>query len=87
MLEIENPLAVRREVSFCESVSNGHKTVEDVKAVRAIDPDEIKKCWENVKWIHSGSRPATLEPQCNVKEVVHIVVDKKNSSRKGARLR
>jgi xanthine dehydrogenase accessory factor len=47
MLEIENPLAVRREVSFCEAVYDGHKTVEDVKAVRAVDPDEIKKCWEN----------------------------------------
>lgn len=47
MLEIENPLAVRRKVSFCEAVYDGHKTVEDVKAVRAVDPDEIKKCWEN----------------------------------------
>jgi xanthine dehydrogenase accessory factor len=47
MLEIANPLAVRREVSFCEAVHDGQKDVEGVNAVLAANPDEIQRCWEN----------------------------------------
>jgi xanthine dehydrogenase accessory factor len=46
MLEISNPLAVRREVSFCEAVYDGQKVVEHVKAVRIGNPDETKTCWQ-----------------------------------------
>jgi xanthine dehydrogenase accessory factor len=46
MLEIDYPLAVRREVSFCEAVHEGEKEVEKVRAVRVQNPDEIKPCWE-----------------------------------------
>ena len=46
MLETDYPLAVRREVSFCEAVHEGEKEVEKVRAVRVQKPDEIKPCWE-----------------------------------------
>ena len=46
MLEIANPLAVRREVSFCEAVYEGQKEVEKVNAALARNPDEIKSRWE-----------------------------------------
>jgi xanthine dehydrogenase accessory factor len=46
MLETDYPLAVRREVSFCEAVHEGEKEVEKVRAVRVQDPDEIKTCWQ-----------------------------------------
>ena len=46
MLETDYPLAVRREVSFCEAVHEGEKEVEKVRAVRVQNPDEIKPCWE-----------------------------------------
>ena len=46
MLETDYPLAVRREVSFCEAVHEGQKEVEKVRAVRVQNPDEIKTCWE-----------------------------------------
>ena len=46
MLETDHPLAVRREVSFCEAVHEGEKEVEQVRAVRVQQPDEIKRCWE-----------------------------------------
>ena len=49
MFEIDNPLAVRREVSFCEAVHDGHKEVEGVKAVLAKSTDDIHDCWENDK--------------------------------------
>lgn len=45
MLETDQPLAVRREVSFCEAVHDGRKQVEDVTALLVTDPAEIKKCW------------------------------------------
>jgi xanthine dehydrogenase accessory factor len=47
MLEIEMPLAVRREVSFCEALHEGQKVIEGVTAVFAENPDEIKRCWQN----------------------------------------
>ena len=49
MLEIEKPLAVRREVSYCEAVHDGRKTVEGVEAVRVAGPDEIKQAWGSGK--------------------------------------
>jgi xanthine dehydrogenase accessory factor len=47
MMETASPLAVRREVSFCDAVRDGKKSVEEVNAVLIKRPDEIKKCWEN----------------------------------------
>ena len=46
MMETDYPLAVRREVSFCEAVHEGEKEVEKVKAVRVQKTDEIKPCWQ-----------------------------------------
>ncbi len=46
MLETDSPLAVRREVSFCEAVHQGQKEVEKVRAARVQYPDEIEPCWE-----------------------------------------
>ncbi|UCD82059.1 MAG: EF2563 family selenium-dependent molybdenum hydroxylase system protein [Desulfobacterales bacterium] len=46
MLEIDHPLAVRREVSFCEAVHDGQKQVEEVTALLVTNPAEVKKCWE-----------------------------------------
>ena len=46
MLETDYPLAVRREVSFCEAVHEGEKEVEQVRALRVQQPDEIKLCWQ-----------------------------------------
>jgi len=49
MLETDYPLAVRRAVSFCEAVYEGEKEVEQVRAGRVQNPDEIKPCWEKNK--------------------------------------
>ncbi len=46
MLETDYPLAVRREVSFCEAVHEGEKEVEQVRALRVQQPDEIEPCWQ-----------------------------------------
>jgi xanthine dehydrogenase accessory factor len=45
MLEIPHPLAVRREVSFCEAIYEGEKEVEGVRAKLISKPEEIPSTW------------------------------------------
>ncbi len=47
MLEADHPLAVRREVSFCEAVYEGQKTVEAVTAVLAKTAADVAACWQS----------------------------------------
>ena len=46
MMETVNPLAVRREVSFCEAVYDGQKEVEKINAALVKNTDDINNCWE-----------------------------------------
>ena len=46
MLETVSPLAVRRQVSFCEAVHEGRMTVEGIEAVKVADCDELQEAWE-----------------------------------------
>ena len=45
MLETDHPVAVRREVSFCEALHDGSKIVEGVMASRADSVEEIHTAW------------------------------------------
>ena len=78
MLETECPLAVRREVSFCEAVYEDVKEVENVKAARIQNPDEVKVCWEN------GQIAVIVDPSWNMlsdirpEVVVDAILAKKN---------
>jgi xanthine dehydrogenase accessory factor len=47
MLELPDPVAVRREVSFCEAVNDGTKTVGSVEAVRVQDLDGVNAAWRS----------------------------------------
>jgi xanthine dehydrogenase accessory factor len=49
MLESASPLAVRREVSFCEAVHEGRKTVEGVEAIKVDGYDTMRKAWNHGK--------------------------------------
>jgi xanthine dehydrogenase accessory factor len=46
MMETDNPLAVRREVSFCEAVHDGRQTVESVTAVLAEAVEQVPAIWQ-----------------------------------------
>lgn len=46
MMEISQPLAVRREVSFCEALIRGRMTVEGIGSIRADGIDRIHRAWE-----------------------------------------
>ena len=71
MLETDNPLAVRREVSFCEAVHVGHKTVEGIEAVRVRGLADTYQAWE------LGKIPVAADPQWHLLEKIHpdLVVD------------
>ncbi len=49
MMEISNPLAVRRLVSFCEAIHDGSQSVEDVTAVLVDTAMEIRSAWADGK--------------------------------------
>ena len=49
MLEIPHPIAVRREVSFCEAIYEGEKEVEGVRAKLISRPEEIHSVWQEEK--------------------------------------
>ena len=46
MMELPHPLAVRRGVSFCEAVHDGHKTIEGITALRTDATSDIPRVWE-----------------------------------------
>jgi xanthine dehydrogenase accessory factor len=56
MLEIPHPVAVRREVSFCEAVYEGTKQVEGVQSKLISGPKEIESAWEE------GTIPILVDP-------------------------
>lgn len=45
MLELTQPLAVRRRVAYSEAIYEGKQTVEGVTAVRFNAPEELKHIW------------------------------------------
>jgi len=49
LLEIAQPLAVRRAVSFCEAVYDGEKEVEGIRARRVSKLEEIPSVWAEEK--------------------------------------
>lgn len=78
MLERSSPLAVRRAVSFCEAVHDGHKTVEGVAAKRADTLNEVRAYWNkgqiavciDPEW----KLPASLKPDV----VIDAILAKSN---------
>jgi xanthine dehydrogenase accessory factor len=71
MTEISNPLAVRREVSFCEAIYEGEKQVEGVVAKYIQTADEIDRTWEE------GMIPLLIDPEAKSREIMkpHVLVD------------
>jgi xanthine dehydrogenase accessory factor len=69
--EIAEPLAVRREVSFCEAVYDGEKTVEGVTAKRIDNPKDIERAWQE------GKIPLLIDPENRVRAALkpQVVLD------------
>ncbi len=71
MMEIPQPLAVRRGVCFCEAVHQGGKLVEGVEAVLATDHHEFERAWE------AGIMAVVVDPEWTSVQEVHpdVLVD------------
>jgi len=78
MTEISKPQAVRREVSFCEAVYEGEKTVEGITAKGVNSYDEVIEVW------NSGYIPLMVDATATIKEflkpdvMVDAIMAKKN---------
>jgi len=60
ILEVEQPLAVRRTVSFAQAVIDGKATVEGITAVRVATLAEIQRAWQD------GHLPVMIDPEVKV---------------------
>jgi xanthine dehydrogenase accessory factor len=71
MLETASPLAVRREVAFCEAVYDGRKSVEGIEAIKADDDAQIQAAWERAEIA------VCVDPEWKILDRLkpHVVVD------------
>jgi xanthine dehydrogenase accessory factor len=71
MLETPSPLAVRREVSFCEAVLDGSQSVEGVEACMADNETAIREAWTRKKIA------VVVDPEWKMLDRVepHVVID------------
>ena len=67
-LEVPQPSAIRREVSFSEAVYDGRKTVEGITAVRA---DSIA---DALKLAAEGTPAVLVDPACRILESIRPAV-------------
>jgi len=71
LTEIAEPLAVRREVCYCESVYDGEKTVEGVTARLIDNPSDMYRLWEE------GRIPLFIDPENRIRETLkpQVIID------------
>jgi xanthine dehydrogenase accessory factor len=71
MTEISQPMAVRRQVSFCEAIYDGEKQVEGIVAKYVQTADEINHTWKQ------GMIPLLIDPEAKSREALkpHVLVD------------
>ena len=71
VVEIENPLVIRRKVAFAQAIVDGHTVVEGIKAVKALHKEDIDVLWRE------GEIPVMVDPDCSIlKEIkAEVVVD------------
>ena len=78
MMETPDPLAVRREVSFCEAVHDGKQTVEGVTAVRAEDVKQVPDIWQGGNIAVISDPDWHTVSQINPDVVIDAILAKKN---------
>ncbi len=84
--ELEQPLAVRRTVSFSEAIYDGQVTVEDVTGRKVADPSDMLKIMNVVS---KRQVPVLLDPECKSAGPLHplAIVDARMLKRPPERLR
>jgi xanthine dehydrogenase accessory factor len=79
LTEIQEPLAVRREVAFCEAVFEGRKEVEGVTAKRVGGPGEILPAWEQGEIPVIVDPPGAIGRELRPDVVVDAIMAKRNT--------
>jgi len=71
LTEIAEPLAVRREVCYCEAVYDGEKAVEGVTAQRIGHPEDMDRLWKE------GKIPLLIDPENRIRETLkpRVIID------------
>ena len=71
IMETPNPMAVRRQVSFCEAIYDDNIIVEGVKAKKIFQPEDITITWQN------NNIPVLIDPEWKAIKVIrpHVVID------------
>lgn len=69
--EIDQPMAVRRTVAFCEAVYDEKAVVEGVEALLIQKVDDVYPVWEQ------GQIPVLVDPPCGSRQVIKpdVIVD------------
>ena len=73
MTEIDQPMAVRRKVAFCDAVYHGSTVVEGVEALLVHKTDEVFSLWVQEKI------PILVDPKCKTCNVIRpdVLVDER----------
>ena len=71
VLEIENPLVIRRKVAFAQALFDGQTVVEEVNAVNVHTKEDIPALWKE------GIIPVMIDPACTMVKELHpeVLVD------------
>jgi len=71
LTEIEQPLAVRRTVSFCEAVYDGRATVEGIEAILIKKKDDLSRVWNDRRI------PLLVDSHCRSRDLImpDVIVD------------
>lgn len=78
MLEIENPLVIRRTVSYAQSVYDGEIVINGVKGVSVSSQGEIESAWEREEIPVLVDERAEIISELKPKVVVDAILAKKN---------
>jgi len=78
LLEIPRPMAVRRRVSFCETIYEGAFSVDGVPAVRVENASETYRAWEQGKLAVAVDPHWTLIRQMQPQIVIDAIIAKMN---------
>ena len=79
MTEVNQPLAVRRAVDFCEAVYEGRKIVEMVEAVLIKDPEEVGNVWQESKIPVLADPQLKALPRLKPEVLVEATISKQNT--------
>jgi xanthine dehydrogenase accessory factor len=78
MLETDSPLAVRRQVSFCEAIHEGSMAVEGVEAVRVAGEAEREAAWAKGKIAVLVDSQGESVARCKPDVVIDATLAKRN---------